>query len=274
MAAPTPVSALVHSSTLVTAGVYILIRHTEIFFLNSISIVLVVMGTATIIMARFRALFESDLKKMVALSTLSQLGVMILSLGLGAFFVSFFHLLSHAFFKALLFLTAGAIIHGRSDYQDLRLMGNRAFSLPIVNRFTIISVFSLIGVPLISAFFSKELVLETILLFNHNAVIYYFIIFGVGLTAAYRRRFLSFIFRRPANRRLLVFKLDEDVLVIIGIITLVLPAVIGGFILNYLLQTSFKVRSAPGLLKLAIVLILGLAGYLLFFQSFLNLKSK
>ena len=200
MAAPTPVSALVHSSTLVTAGVYILIRHTEIFFLNSISIVLVVMGTATIIMARFRALFESDLKKMVALSTLSQLGVMILSLGLGAFFVSFFHLLSHAFFKALLFLTAGAIIHGRSDYQDLRLMGNRAFSLPIVNRFTIISVFSLIGVPLISAFFSKELVLETILLFNHNAVIYYFIIFGVGLTAAYRRRFLSFIFSYLAKK--------------------------------------------------------------------------
>lgn len=271
IAAPTPVSSLVHSSTLVTAGVYILIRHIEVFSTNLISRFLIILGVRTIIMASLRALFETDLKKIVALSTLRQLGVMILRLGLGAFLARFFHLLRHAFFKALLFLTAGTIIHGRKDYQDLRLIGNSAFSLPVVNRFTLISRLRLIGAPFISAFFSKELVLETILVYNMNALVYYLIVLGVGLTALYRRRFLFLIFSRNAHSRLLAFKLDEDFEVIFRIVVLILPAIIGGFTLNYLIQTSLKLSSSPGLIKLTLVIILAIARYLAFYHGFLKL---
>ena len=126
MAAPTPVSSLVHSSTLVTAGVYLLVRHSEFLVINGTRAYLIVIGALTILIARFSALFERDLKKMVALSTLRQLGVMMLRLGLGAFFARFFHLLRHAFFKALLFLGTGSIIHNRKDYQDMRVMGRGA----------------------------------------------------------------------------------------------------------------------------------------------------
>ena len=274
MAAPTPVSALVHSSTLVTAGVYILIRHADLFCLNSFSIFLIIVGTLTIIMASLRALFESDLKKIVALSTLSQLGLIVLRLGLGAFFARFFHLLRHAFFKALLFLAAGAVIHASEDYQDLRLIGRSSFSLPVINRFTLISIFRLIGLPFMSAFFSKELILDIIILFNLNALLYYIIILGVGLTAIYRRRFIAFIFRRPSHNTLLVLKLDENLIIVKRIMILTLPATIGGFILNYILQVSIKIRSAPRLIKLIILLILGVSRYWRFSRGFLILSTK
>jgi NADH-ubiquinone oxidoreductase chain 5 len=131
---------------------------------------------------------------MVALSTLRQLGVIFLALGMGGFLLSYFHLLTHAFFKALLFMCTGAIIHRRKDYQDLRMTGNRIFSLPTINRFILISRFRLIGLPFISAFFSKEIILEFILLNNFNPIIYILIMFGVGLTALYSTRFIILVF--------------------------------------------------------------------------------
>jgi len=151
-------------------------------------------GIITILLARLRALFETDLKKIVALSTLRQLGIMFLRLGLGSYLIRYFHLLTHAFFKALLFLATGAIIHRRKDYQDLRLTGGRTFRLPTVNRFILISRFSLIGLPFMSAFFSKEIILEIIILKNFNFVIYVIIIRGVILTAIYGSRFIFLVF--------------------------------------------------------------------------------
>jgi NADH-ubiquinone oxidoreductase chain 5 len=103
-------------------------------------------------------------------------------------------LLTHAFFKALLFLCTGAIIHRRKDYQDLRMTGSRIFSLPTINRFILISRFRLIGLPFISAFFSKEIILEFILLNNFNPRIYILIMLGVGLTALYSARFIILVF--------------------------------------------------------------------------------
>merc|ERR1712002_1066430 len=120
IAAPTPVSALVHSSTLVTAGVYLLIR-INIFLVNTTaSTVLIITGTLTIFMAGCAAILEIDIKKVIALSTLSQLGVIIIIIGAGAPVLAYFHLLSHAFFKAILFICAGIIIHNIKDYQDIR----------------------------------------------------------------------------------------------------------------------------------------------------------
>jgi len=194
MAAPTPVSSLVHSSTLVTAGVYLLIRHENLFLNNRFTFYIITIGMLTIILASIRALFETDLKKIVALSTLSQLGVIFLGLGVGRFLISYFHLLTHAFFKALLFLCTGAIIHRRKDYQDLRLTGGRALRLPVVNSFILISSFSLIGLPFMSAFFSKEIILELIILKNFNFIIYVLMLRGVILTAIYSSRFIFLVF--------------------------------------------------------------------------------
>jgi len=123
MAAPTPVSALVHSSTLVTAGVYLLIRINILLVNLQLLEGLIFLGTCTILIAGGAAILEIDIKKIIALSTLSQLGVIIIVLGAGSPILSYFHLLSHAFFKAILFICAGLVIHNIKDYQDIRKMG-------------------------------------------------------------------------------------------------------------------------------------------------------
>jgi len=138
IAAPTPVSALVHSSTLVTAGVYLIIRFNYLISFNINSIFLLTLGGLTIIMAGLAALFEIDIKKIIALSTLSQLGVMIIILGGGFVSLSFFHLVSHAYFKAILFICAGILIHNIKDYQDIRGIGQGAVSIPFLRNIKIL----------------------------------------------------------------------------------------------------------------------------------------
>lgn len=274
MAAPTPVSSLVHSSTLVTAGVYILIRHGEIFLLNFVSPFLIITGASTIVIARTRALFETDLKKIVALSTLRQLGIMVLRLGLGAIMIRFFHLLGHAFFKALLFLRAGAIIHSSKDYQDLRLAGNSSHALPITSGFTLVARFSLIGAPYMSAFFSKELVLEIILVLNINSMAYHVILLGVGLTAIYGRRFLILVFIRPRHSRMILYKLDESKIIIKRIIILFLPAIIRGFFLNFILNVSFKARAVARIIKTSLFTALVILVLLITKHRFSSTKNN
>jgi len=256
IAAPTPVSSLVHSSTLVTAGVYLLIRHRNWFYLNNVTSYILIIGRFTIIIARIRALFETDLKKIVALSTLSQLGVIFLGLGLGGFILSYFHLLTHAFFKALLFLCTGAVIHRSKEYQDLRLTGGRIFSLPTINRFILISRFSLIGLPFISAFFSKEIILEFILLKNYNPIVYFFIILGVGLTALYSTRFVILVFSFWNLNDLITFKSEEDFFILKRIMILVLPASLSGSWLTLYLFNNLKLYESLFYLKILVLLLL------------------
>ena len=271
MAAPTPVSSLVHSSTLVTAGVYLLIRHAEFLVINNTNFYLIVIGTLTIIIASLRALFERDLKKIVALSTLRQLGVIILRLGLGAFLARFFHLLRHAFFKALLFLGTGSIIHNRKDYQDMRVIGRRLPRLPLTHGRIFLARLSLIGIPFISAFFSKEIILETILIKNLNSVVYFFIILGILLTALYRTRFIIFAFTRAFNGRRLGFKLDEDARIIQRILILSVPASLGGFFLRNILFSRPLVRSSSAETK---IFILGLLFSGIFIRTLLNFMPR
>merc|ERR1712142_1065979 len=160
IAAPTPVSALVHSSTLVTAGVYLLLRIVPLITASSRLVLVGLIGAITMTIASLRAFLESDLKKIVALSTLSQLGIIVLSLSLGLPTIAFFHLVVHAFFKALLFIATGNLIHNSPDYQDLRRIGGHLPALPVTQATVIITKLSLCGVPFFSAFFSKELILE------------------------------------------------------------------------------------------------------------------
>lgn len=157
IAAPTPVSALVHSSTLVTAGVYLIIRFNYILGAN---LILFYVGSITMFMAGLGANYEIDLKKIIALSTLSQLGVIILILSLGFRELAFFHLLTHALFKSLLFLCAGVFIHGAQDCQDIRLLGGTLLRTPVSSVFFICCSLSLCGFPFLSGFYSKDLILE------------------------------------------------------------------------------------------------------------------
>nr|UEP17946.1 NADH dehydrogenase subunit 5 [Sydaphera spengleriana] len=192
MAAPTPVSALVHSSTLVTAGVYLVIRFfpflsTTCFFKPF----LLFISVLTLLMAGIGANYENDLKKIIALSTLSQLGVMMMSLAVGMPYLALFHLYTHALFKALLFLCAGMIIHSSSNVQDIRHMGSMAAQNPLTIACLNIANLSLCGAPFLSGFYSKDLILETCLVSPTNLLMVVLIFLATGMTAAYSLR-LSF----------------------------------------------------------------------------------
>lgn len=157
MAAPTPVSSLVHSSTLVTAGVYLLIRHQSRIEVNKLaSLLILLIGTRTIIMAGMSGIVEIDIKKIVALSTLRHLGLIFSSVGLNQWVISFFHIITHAFSKALLFLRVGNIIHSRNEYQDLRRSKVTSTALPISSSLVISTNLRLCGMPFFAGFYSKD----------------------------------------------------------------------------------------------------------------------
>nr|QHE65369.1 NADH dehydrogenase subunit 5 [Neptuneopsis gilchristi] len=192
MAAPTPVSALVHSSTLVTAGIFLLIRFFP--FLQSISgfsTALLFISTLTLLMAGIGANYENDLKKIIALSTLSQLGLMMMSLAIGSPSLALFHLYTHALFKALLFLCAGMIIHNSSNTQDIRHMGLISTQGPLTVACMNIANLSLCGAPFLSGFYSKDLILELSLSNSMSFIMIILIFLATGMTAAYSFR-LSF----------------------------------------------------------------------------------
>lgn len=190
MAAPTPVSALVHSSTLVTAGVFLLIRFYP--FLSSSLLFkpfLLLIATLTMTIAGIAATIETDLKKIIALSTLSQLGVIIAALGLGLPTLAFFHLITHALFKALLFVCAGSVIHYHDHDQDLRATGNLAYSNPILTSSISIANLALCGAPFLAGFYSKDLILEISSFSPTNLLILFMFFVATGLTAGYSVRF-------------------------------------------------------------------------------------
>nr|YP_009128950.1 NADH dehydrogenase subunit 5 [Chthamalus antennatus]AJT48124.1 NADH dehydrogenase subunit 5 [Chthamalus antennatus] len=195
MAAPTPVSSLVHSSTLVTAGVYLVIRMGWVydFWMNDL---LMILSVLTMFMAGLGACFEFDLKKVIALSTLSQLGLMMYSLSLGLVNFAFFHLLMHALFKALLFMSAGCIIHGYKGWQDLRMMGNIMISLPFMSSCFVVSNLALAGMPFLAGFYSKDLILELSLMEELNFVSLFMLFVSTSLTVAYTFRLIYYVVQR------------------------------------------------------------------------------
>lgn len=160
IAAPTPVSSLVHSSTLVTAGVYILIRFNYLFKIEENSIFLLKISLITILISGLNAIFETDFKKIIAFSTLRQLSIIIIIMSISLWELAFFHLIIHAIFKSILFLCAGLIIHFINGNQDIRILRRFFNKRPIVLSCILISLLSLIGFPFIGGFYSKDLILE------------------------------------------------------------------------------------------------------------------
>lgn len=192
MAAPTPVSALVHSSTLVTAGVYLLIRFNYLLARSEFTIILLAIGILTIVLAGSSAIIEIDMKKIIALSTLRQLGVMMIVLGAQEPGLAFFHLLSHAYFKAILFICAGMVIHNIKDFQDIRRMGGVFRTMPTVFSIIMVANLRLCGLPFMRGFYSKDLILESIIIINYGIFVFFFAIVATFLTVAYSCR-LSFL---------------------------------------------------------------------------------
>lgn len=193
MAGPTPVSALIHAATMVTAGIYMVTRSNVFYSISeTASMVVAVVGVATALFAATIGLFQNDIKKILAYSTVSQLGLMFLGLGVGAFSSSVFHVTTHAFFKALLFLGAGSVIHAMGGEQDVRKMGGLKKALPITFGTMMLGTIAISGVPGFSGFFSKDEILAHT--YEHSKLLWFFGIVTSMLTAFYmfRLMFLTF----------------------------------------------------------------------------------
>jgi len=193
MAGPTPVSALIHAATMVTAGIYMIARSSAIYDLAPAAQTLVaIIGAATAIFAASIAIKQNDIKKVLAYSTVSQLGYMFLALGVGAYTSAVFHVMTHAFFKALLFLGSGSVIHAMGGEQDIRFMGGLKKKMPITNITFLIGCIAIAGIPGFSGFFSKDEILAAA--FAKNPVYYYVGLAGALMTAFYMFRLYFFTF--------------------------------------------------------------------------------
>nr|UFZ12872.1 NADH dehydrogenase subunit 5 [Corydalus sp. 1 YLJ-2021a] len=255
MAAPTPVSALVHSSTLVTAGVYLLIRFNMLMEGTIVSMVLLLIGCLTMFMAGVGANFEFDLKKIIALSTLSQLGLMMSILSMGMPMLAYFHLLTHALFKALLFMCAGSVIHNMGNCQDIRFMGGIVNQLPLTLSCMNIANLALCGTPFLAGFYSKDLILEMVSLSYLNMFIYFLYFVSTGLTVCYSFRLVYYSMTGTLNFKSLNSVTDEEWSMLKGMLGLLFLAIMGGSMLSWLIFPSPSVIVLPLMLKLMALLV-------------------
>nr|ABB92706.1 NADH dehydrogenase subunit 5 [Vanhornia eucnemidarum] len=255
MAAPTPVSSLVHSSTLVTAGIYLLIRFNlslyNYYFMN----ILMILSLLTMFFFGMSANYEYDLKKIIAFSTLSQLGMMLMLLCMGMDMLSFFHLLVHALFKSLLFMCVGMIIHSMMDSQDIRFMGSLVKFFPMLMMIFNISSLSLCGIPYMSGFYSKDLMLESSLMMDFNLVILIVFYLSIGLTISYSMRLVNYSFVSYFKFNSL-YNISENKLVNISLFFLMVMSVISGSMLWWLMFSSISLVYLSLFLKLLVIIIL------------------
>lgn len=231
MAGPTPVSALIHAATMVTAGIYMIARSNILFTLAPVtSDIVAITGLVTAILAACIALTQTDIKKVLAYSTVSQLGYMFLGLGVGAYTGAFFHVITHAFFKALLFLGAGSVIHAMSNEQDMRNMGSLKSKLPVTFLTMMAGTIAIAGLPPFSGFFSKDEILAHA--YQHSPLLWIIGVIGALFTAFYMFRliFLTFYgsFRGTQEQQHHLHESPRSMT--IPLIVLAILSVIGGFI--------------------------------------------
>lgn len=233
IAAPTPVSALVHSSTLVTAGVYLLIRFNRYLIIREFRKILIILSVLTIFISGLIANFEFDLKKIIALSTLRQLGLMMIILSVGFPILSYYHLLTHAIFKSLLFMRAGVIIHRIINNQDIRMIGGLNEFIPFtIYRFNL-TLIALCGFPFIAGFYSKDIVIEIIYFRKFNIIIFVLSVISLMFTVIYsvRLMYYSFFGEFKTIRCKMII---ENLLINKSIIILIILRIMIGSILNWM----------------------------------------
>jgi NADH-ubiquinone oxidoreductase chain 5 len=240
MEGPTPVSALIHAATMVTAGVFVLIRLSPILeYSPKILVIITVIGALTGFFAGTIGIFQNDLKRVIAYSTCSQLGYMVVSCGLSSYSIALFHLMNHAFFKALLFLSAGAVIHAVIDEQDMRKMGGLLHILPYTFSMFIIGSLSLMGFPYTTGYYSKDIILE--LAYSkytfYSIFVYWLLLLGAICTAFYSFRLLYITFLSETNISRNIFKYVHDVPQRMGIPLFILS--FGSIFVGYIFKDMF-----------------------------------
>ena len=235
MEGPTPVSALIHAATMVTAGVFLLARCSPLFeYAPNTLVVITFAGAMTAFFAATTGILQNDLKRVIAYSTCSQLGYMVFACGISQYSVSIFHLMNHAFFKALLFLSAGAVIHAMSDEQDMRKMGGLATLLPFTYAMMLIGSLSLIGFPFLTGFYSKDVILE--LAYSQYTISGNFAFWlgsiSVLFTSYYSFRLLFLTFLAPMNafKRDIAACHDAPVVMAIPLILLAFGSIFVGYL--------------------------------------------
>lgn len=274
MAAPTPVSALVHSSTLVTAGVFLLIR-----FFNFISSawwftpLLLLTAVSTTLIAGLRATTECDIKKIIALSTLRQLGIIIAAIGLNIVHLAFFHIVTHALFKALLFVCAGRFIHRHIHSQDLRWMGNLANQIPTASSCLIMANLALCGFPFISGFYSKDLIVEASMFYHHNLLIVVLILLAVGLTSFYSIRFRLYVVWGTNNCNPHIY-LEERHSLTAPILILASISVISGALIIWVAPLKQEMISIPTYQKLLPLILVAIGASIAWLISTTRQKNQ
>jgi NADH-quinone oxidoreductase subunit L len=269
MEGPTPVSALIHAATMVTAGVYMVARLAPLYAHSQTAMVVVaIVGTATALMAATVALVQTDIKRVLAYSTVSQLGYMFLACGVGAFGVGVFHLFTHAFFKALLFLGSGSVIHAMGGEQDMRRMGGLWRRIPWTFGTFVAGTLAIAGIPPLAGFFSKDAILGSAFAEGHR-VLFAVGLLTAGLTAFYMGRLLFLTFFGPfRGGHEAEHHLHESPWVMLApLLILALGSVAAGFVpVREMLAQVFRLPAAegphPGWLPIVatLVAILGIAG--------------
>nr|YP_009649348.1 NADH dehydrogenase subunit 5 [Rhizopogon vinicolor]QDA23265.1 NADH dehydrogenase subunit 5 [Rhizopogon vinicolor] len=237
MEAPTPVSALLHAATLVTAGLYLLVRSSPVLEYSSTALLIITLvGATTAFFAATCGLVQNDLKRIIAFSTISQLGYMVMAVGLSQHNVALMHVVNHAFFKALLFLGAGAVIHSFADEQDVRKMGGLIKFLPFTYTAMLVGSLSLLATPWLSGFYSKDLIIELAYGQYSFTGIYAYILGSLtaGLTAFYSFRLISLVFLTVPNgiKNVYLNSHESNLAVIIPLFVLALFSIFFGFVFS------------------------------------------